>query len=1194
MRTLLTGELTTALSWSADYYLKLEIQNGSGTWIDVGSYFSCVVNAQWGEHINDPVSRATFTLIRNKGTTSFAPFLSTSSVNVDDAALYSPLLEIGRGVRASTATMGAGAALDAGKYRQVFIGRIDRVRQTDNGRDSTPIVIECSDLGAWLMDMQIHDGEKEYGTEDGGSPLEDVLQEILNDKIPSGEPAVTLVKSSSSQFAVVNQKVGEEKVLSVLTNLVLDSVGEDLRYRYNSSHVSALTWFDPDRGRATIDQTLTTYNLRRLDTAIDDIRNSGELPYTDATTGTTGVASSINTASIAKYRERFQRMEASPLLTDPPSAKATIDAVINDLSGPMADFEAQCPYLWFVQLFDRYTFPADNRTYNADQTLGVIGFQHTIENGHGETVIQCADRVVGAYAAWLKRIPGEQAQGEIILTVIAETTTQRIYQVTRGLDVNSVWMAAVEFDSPLSTLPWDEVAAKVTRLGGDTFTVMRPTGKRVTLIQVEPRDASLSVCGRVWQATLEASPPQLPAIEVAYTETDTTGTGFAALQNRGETLVTVQVRTKSAGGLLSSWTTPLRTAGSYSKAKQRTLAADEYEHDVLKDPKRVTTMQFRAIISGSGEIITTDPMIFDWNTTPDITFASGEGSIARLIGDSDTKSVRFQHKGGTWEYWTGGAFATVDVSTTTGNGSSGSQAPMPAGATWTITATAYSESKSFVTSSTPKDTATFVVTTTANNGGAPDITFASGVGYVAWLIGDADTKSVRFQQSGGTWDYWTDGRYAAIDVTATTGNGASGSQAPMPTGETWTITATAYAAAKSQVTSSTLKTTATFTVSESAGGSGGGGPTGALAIWKAVNVSAPALSTRVVPIQLQSDTGGTLKARVYARYNDGSGFTELTDITSSLSPALSTPPTTLTSYTWSGLDMKYNATAPTNANRMELEIVAQIQDGITTVAAETRTVIWYYGTYAPTTVSEWETVNVAAPGVGSKTLSISLDATAAAGTVELLYRRNDGYGWTTATDIAALVSPSVTTPPIASTSYTYLIPNNGLTDYTRTATGTPVTVEIVANIKEGGVVQSTRTESVSWLYTDTKITPPEWETVSLAAPALGSKVMSITLDATPSTVPNTTVELLYRRDDGYGWTTPVNIASSVTPTLSTPPASSTAYSYSVPNFGIVNYTRTTPGTGTITVEVVANIKVGGVIQSTQTETVSWAYDDPRI
>jgi hypothetical protein len=91
VRTLLGGELTTALAWDTDTYVKLEVQNGSGTWINVDTAFgkSSILQASWGEHVNTPVSQAKITLVQKIGSNSLAPFLESSPLNVDDVAAYS-------------------------------------------------------------------------------------------------------------------------------------------------------------------------------------------------------------------------------------------------------------------------------------------------------------------------------------------------------------------------------------------------------------------------------------------------------------------------------------------------------------------------------------------------------------------------------------------------------------------------------------------------------------------------------------------------------------------------------------------------------------------------------------------------------------------------------------------------------------------------------------------------------------------------------------------------------------------------------------------------------------------------------------------------------------------------------------------------------------------------------------------------
>lgn len=166
MRTLLGGELAQAQNESSDYYVKLEVQNGSGTWIDVGAALGkhWIINMSMSENIDTPVAQATFTLVQNIGTASLFPLMSASVLNVDDHSAYSPLLDIGRLIRASTATMAHLVALDTAKYRLMFTGRIDDVSGADSVDALGPITLTCSDLAGWLMDLQIETDGTQYGT----------------------------------------------------------------------------------------------------------------------------------------------------------------------------------------------------------------------------------------------------------------------------------------------------------------------------------------------------------------------------------------------------------------------------------------------------------------------------------------------------------------------------------------------------------------------------------------------------------------------------------------------------------------------------------------------------------------------------------------------------------------------------------------------------------------------------------------------------------------------------------------------------------------------------------------------------------------------------------------------------------------------------------------------------------------------
>jgi hypothetical protein len=351
--------------------------------------------------------------VQQIGAASLSPLMAGSPLNVDDTSAYSPLLDVGRLVRAQVATMPHLTALDVSKYRPIFDGRIDRVSQADEGANPLRITISCSDLGSWLMDLQVETGGVQYGTTPVGTALETVIQSAIDDTIPVGEPAVTLTKQSASSFAVTNWILDEGSLLGSLGALVLDTVGEDLRYRYDAAHAAKLTWFNPDRTRVTVDATFSDrqYVLRSLDLSIANVRNAGEMPYPG------GTATSTDLGSIDKYRRRFFRMASSSMITTLGEAQTVIDAAVNDLSAPPGEAAADLvSFFWPVQLWDRYTFTANSRQFDANQTFAVMGYEHTIESARGSTTLTLTERVVGAYDAWKRRISGARP----ILLVQAE------------------------------------------------------------------------------------------------------------------------------------------------------------------------------------------------------------------------------------------------------------------------------------------------------------------------------------------------------------------------------------------------------------------------------------------------------------------------------------------------------------------------------------------------------------------------------------------------------------------------------------------------------------------------------------------------------------------------------------------------------------------------------------------------------
>jgi hypothetical protein len=742
-RTLLAGELAQAQSWDSDYYVKLEVKNGSGTWIDVGAALgkNWIVNATWGENVETKVMGVTFTLIQQIGTSSLSPLMTASALNRDDLGAYAPLLYIGRAVRASTATMPHGVPLDVSKYREFVTGRIDSVLQADSGGGwAGPITIRCSDLGGWLNDMQIETSGIQYGTTPTGTPLETVLQNVLNANIPAGEPAVTVVKQSTSNFAVTDWAQGDTKVLDALSTLVLDSTGEDIRYRYDAAHVSQLMWFNPDRTRTTVDATFgpRQYVLRQLDIALVNIRNAGELLYGG------GRVSATSPSSILAFRRRFFRLPASVMITSAIDAQRVIDAVVNDLSAPPGEAAADCPFLWFVQLYDRYTFQANARQYDSDQTFAVMGYQHTIESGKGSTTLTLTARIVGAFSEWLSRLGVTSSADRAAIRDLQYTLTDTVAvcTFTTGPDVGELWMGYKIVPAPGSDGDFDQVKALVqplVPLEVRSFTVPRPADKQVTLVQLESRraDGSVSV-GDIARLTVTGT-PQAPHVELDDAETATTGTQWWKVTERGIPVRAVQVQTQ-IGSVFTDWGPPTRSAGAASVVRGGFLGSGEYEHDVLLDATRQSWIMPRLILANGAPPIELGPFGFDRDKIPRLVSVIPVGTVVTVTGDSgDTKAVGLYSTTRAWKMEADGASASFDVAIA----DAAAVAGLGSGASDTFTAKALSDPVAYLSGGTLADTRDIVV----GNGAAPSsATWVTVQALAPTVLGD-DTLTIKLKAS---------------------------------------------------------------------------------------------------------------------------------------------------------------------------------------------------------------------------------------------------------------------------------------------------------------------------------------------------------------------------------------------------------------------------------------------------------------
>jgi hypothetical protein len=514
VRSLVTGERSTLTGSGYARHLKLEVQNDSGTWKNVGALLGIdyVIGGEWGEDINEPVSSASFRIRRRNATMSLSPLVVASALNVDDGGFYAPLLEKGRAFRAWSATIPNGTVPGSGDWRGGVEGRIDAVSwETD------PIVIDCSDLGAWLMDTQIKIDAVQYGTSPVGTAIETVIQNIVNathsGKLTTAQE--TLYKNTTNNFAVTNWRQGRTKVLEGIRKVALDSTGDDVRFRYDASHAYRLTLYDPDRTRSTVDATLgpTEYTkVTRLNTTITPIRNVGLLPYTDAAGAQHTVTAPANPAtdqSVIDYGERYFELPSSDSIITSGQAQALLDKVVSDLNTSPLDQEIELPMFWPVQLYDRYTFLANSDHYDQNQTLGIVGYRHEFDGlGKARTTLRCTGKIIGAYADWRRGIKTRLATLPLLIDFDwSDSTTERTYAFKGNYLVDAVWV----YDTLIAVnggSGWPvngQAPARVLTTSPFTYVAALPPQGYQRWVMFEPRSIS-GLAGDVRKSIIDAPP----------------------------------------------------------------------------------------------------------------------------------------------------------------------------------------------------------------------------------------------------------------------------------------------------------------------------------------------------------------------------------------------------------------------------------------------------------------------------------------------------------------------------------------------------------------------------------------------------------------------------------------------------------------------------------------------------------------
>jgi hypothetical protein len=387
-QTLLTARATGALTPYKTRH-RLQIQNGSGTWI---TYEDQLTSVRYSSQLDNPVASLEATL-EYRGSTNLSPFVGVGS----------PAISIKRGIRYECAFISGGAPI---RWLRRFEGVIDDV----DPADPYELKIRARDTAARLIDKYIRTAGS-YGS-GGGIALETVMQSILT----NWASGWTLFAPSSPGHLINTYTQSQEPVLQALRNLAL-RIGWDVQFRWdNGTSAYRLTLIDPLRNRATVDYTFAAnmfVNIGELNLGSQDLRTVVIVPFGSGTTrgSVTRPTNEGTDPFVQAYGDiPFWLPDFNPPIPDSTRAGALADAVLSDLQSPGVSANYQLPFFPFSQLHDRYTFALTGINYDTAQTLAVVGIEDRWDLGNdvGYSTLSLRGKPSGGVDRWIGLDPRGQ------------------------------------------------------------------------------------------------------------------------------------------------------------------------------------------------------------------------------------------------------------------------------------------------------------------------------------------------------------------------------------------------------------------------------------------------------------------------------------------------------------------------------------------------------------------------------------------------------------------------------------------------------------------------------------------------------------------------------------------------------------------------------------------------------------------
>lgn len=394
MRTLTEQEERIYSQTNRAVRLRVRIADSGGTLVDVDENAGgpWLIGASWGEDVDSAGQTASIKLRATNDRNALSPLMVE--------ARQAGAIALQREVVIDVAVVPYGATVAT--WTEMFRGKIDAISWA-----SDPMVIDARDHIQLLQDRYI-EVPSTY-SDSLGNPLQDILQEILDDTLTVDAPTIytpTAPGWNITQFTTTQQSILDQLLLLV------DQIGWNLRFKWDSgTSAFRLTLYEPDRtGTSSMYQLDHILTWQDLDLSVDDIRNVVVVQYPD--TGnldasgqpTPATYTAEDSSSIATYGRRWMGVteDGSSNIDTATEAQAMAEAILSDLSQPLANVAVEIPFFHAVEIEDRYTVPADAFHTDDDRVWAVIGFRHTVEASVVRTALTLRGTVASGHRyRWL-------------------------------------------------------------------------------------------------------------------------------------------------------------------------------------------------------------------------------------------------------------------------------------------------------------------------------------------------------------------------------------------------------------------------------------------------------------------------------------------------------------------------------------------------------------------------------------------------------------------------------------------------------------------------------------------------------------------------------------------------------------------------------------------------------------------------